>query len=85
MCVQVPRAPASVCNHWRLHPPGNPCAAQEHGPPCSAPLTPAFSALTGGDTSLWCPSLQEISATFHSLGAHSPALQPLGPTQHAGR
>ncbi|XP_065784942.1 protein FAM178B [Muntiacus reevesi] len=39
---------------------------------------------SGGDTSLWCPSLQEISATFHSLGAHSPALQPLGPTQHAG-
>ncbi|KAB0357397.1 hypothetical protein FD754_001553, partial [Muntiacus muntjak] len=58
-------------------------------PPRSAPAlfcppTPAFSALTGGDTSLWCPSLQEISATFHSLGAHSPALQPLGPTRHAG-
>nr|XP_020761706.1 protein FAM178B [Odocoileus virginianus texanus] len=39
---------------------------------------------SGGDTSLWCPSLQEISATFRSLGAQSPALQPLGPTQHAG-
>lgn len=54
-------------------------------PALFCPLTPAFSALTGGDTSLWCPSLQEISATFHSLGAHSPSLQPLGPTQHAGR
>ncbi|XP_069436686.1 protein FAM178B isoform X1 [Ovis canadensis] len=37
-----------------------------------------------GDTNLWCPSLQEVSATFHSLGAHSPALQPLGPIQHTG-
>ncbi|XP_044781528.1 protein FAM178B isoform X2 [Bubalus bubalis] len=37
-----------------------------------------------GDTNLWCPSLQEVSATFHSLGAHSPALRPLRPIQHTG-
>nr|XP_030694546.1 protein FAM178B [Globicephala melas] len=36
------------------------------------------------DTSLWCPSLQEVTAAFHSLGTHSPALQPPGPLQHDG-
>uniref|UniRef100_A0A8C3WH21 Coiled-coil SMC6 And NSE5 INteracting (CANIN) domain-containing protein n=1 Tax=Catagonus wagneri TaxID=51154 RepID=A0A8C3WH21_9CETA len=35
-------------------------------------------------TCLWCPSLQEVKAAFHSLGAHSPALRPLGPFQHSG-
>uniref|UniRef100_A0A8C6CPS5 Coiled-coil SMC6 And NSE5 INteracting (CANIN) domain-containing protein n=1 Tax=Moschus moschiferus TaxID=68415 RepID=A0A8C6CPS5_MOSMO len=37
-----------------------------------------------GDSNLWCPSLQEVSATLHSLGAHSLALQPLGPIEHTG-
>ncbi|XP_047637473.1 protein FAM178B isoform X4 [Phacochoerus africanus] len=37
------------------------------------------------DTYLWCPSLQEVTAAFHSLGARSPALHPLGPFQHSGR
>ncbi|XP_026984428.1 protein FAM178B [Sagmatias obliquidens] len=36
------------------------------------------------DTSLWCPSLQEVTAAFHSLGTHSPALQPPGPLQRDG-
>uniref|UniRef100_A0A8D0Q2V3 Coiled-coil SMC6 And NSE5 INteracting (CANIN) domain-containing protein n=1 Tax=Sus scrofa TaxID=9823 RepID=A0A8D0Q2V3_PIG len=36
------------------------------------------------DTYLWCPSLQEVTAAFHSLGARSPALHPLGPFQHSG-
>ncbi|XP_070330588.1 protein FAM178B isoform X2 [Odocoileus virginianus] len=54
---------------------------RDHPVPAIKPMSPA---LAGGDTSLWCPSLQEISATFRSLGAQSPALQPLGPTQHAG-
>ncbi|PNI88829.1 FAM178B isoform 1, partial [Pan troglodytes] len=37
------------------------------------------------DKHLWCPSLQEVREAFHSLGAHSPALYPLGPFWHGGR
>uniref|UniRef100_F7I216 Family with sequence similarity 178 member B n=3 Tax=Callithrix jacchus TaxID=9483 RepID=F7I216_CALJA len=37
------------------------------------------------DMHLWCPSLQEIREAFHSLGAYSPALYPLGPFWHSGR
>ncbi|XP_054331889.1 protein FAM178B isoform X1 [Pongo pygmaeus] len=37
------------------------------------------------DKHLWCPSLQEVREAFHSLGAHSPALYPLGPLWHGGR
>uniref|UniRef100_A0A8C7B804 Coiled-coil SMC6 And NSE5 INteracting (CANIN) domain-containing protein n=1 Tax=Neovison vison TaxID=452646 RepID=A0A8C7B804_NEOVI len=32
--------------------------------------------LSDGDKQWWCPSLQEVMETFHSLGAHSPALDP---------
>uniref|UniRef100_A0A2K6DHE7 Family with sequence similarity 178 member B n=1 Tax=Macaca nemestrina TaxID=9545 RepID=A0A2K6DHE7_MACNE len=39
----------------------------------------------GEDMHLWCPSLQEVREAFHSLGAHSPALYPLGPFWHGGR
>ncbi|XP_009182955.1 protein FAM178B isoform X2 [Papio anubis] len=39
----------------------------------------------GEDVHLWCPSLQEVREAFHSLGAHSPALYPLGPFWHGGR
>ncbi|XP_012582858.1 PREDICTED: protein FAM178B [Condylura cristata] len=34
-----------------------------------------------GDVHLWCPSLQDINDTFHRLGAHNPAVYPLGPIQ----
>ncbi|XP_012497329.1 PREDICTED: protein FAM178B [Propithecus coquereli] len=37
------------------------------------------------DMRLWCPSLQEVMEAFHSLGAHIPALCPLGPFQHGSR
>lgn len=66
---------------WSPWPRRGPSAAR----PVLPPNTPTFFGLTDGDTNLWCPSLQEVSATFHSLGAHSPALQPLGPIQHTGR
>ncbi|XP_062935018.1 protein FAM178B isoform X1 [Cynocephalus volans] len=36
------------------------------------------------DMRLWCPSLREVMKVFHSLGAHSPALYPLGSFQHGG-
>ncbi|XP_027959648.1 protein FAM178B [Eumetopias jubatus] len=38
-----------------------------------------------GDKRWWCPSLQEVIETFHSLGAHSPALGPEGPCQPSER
>ncbi|XP_036910937.1 protein FAM178B [Sturnira hondurensis] len=38
-----------------------------------------------GDVRMWCPSLREVIEVFHSLGAHSPALYPLGPSQHRER
>ncbi|KAG3268068.1 hypothetical protein H1C71_035651 [Ictidomys tridecemlineatus] len=37
------------------------------------------------DMRLWYPSLQEVMEAFHSLGAHNPALYPLGPFQHGSR
>ncbi|XP_045404859.1 protein FAM178B isoform X1 [Lemur catta] len=37
------------------------------------------------DMHLWCPSLPEVMEAFHSLGAHIPALYPLGPFQHGSR
>ncbi|XP_006166631.1 protein FAM178B isoform X1 [Tupaia chinensis] len=37
------------------------------------------------DMHLWCPSLQEVTEAFYSLGAYSPSLYPLGPFQHSGR
>lgn len=52
---------------------------------CALPNPPPFLGLTDADTSLWCPSLQEVTAAFHRLGTHSPALQPPGPLQHDGR
>ncbi|KAF6103305.1 family with sequence similarity 178 member B [Phyllostomus discolor] len=38
-----------------------------------------------GDVCMWCPSLREIIEVFHSLGAHSPALYPPGPSQQSER
>nr|XP_035929636.1 protein FAM178B isoform X2 [Halichoerus grypus] len=38
-----------------------------------------------GDKRWWCPSLQEVMETFHSLGACSPALGPEGPCQPSER
>nr|XP_012417735.1 PREDICTED: protein FAM178B isoform X1 [Odobenus rosmarus divergens] len=38
-----------------------------------------------GDKRWWCPSLQEVMETFHSLGAHSPALGREGPCQPSER
>ncbi|XP_032207851.1 protein FAM178B isoform X7 [Mustela erminea] len=35
--------------------------------------------LSDGDKLWWCPSLQEVMETFHSLGARSPALDPSQP------
>ncbi|XP_040849282.1 protein FAM178B [Ochotona curzoniae] len=35
------------------------------------------------DMHLWCPSLQEITEVFRSLGADSPALYPMEPYQHS--
>ncbi|XP_073906300.1 protein FAM178B isoform X1 [Castor canadensis] len=37
------------------------------------------------DMHFWYPSLEEVMEAFHSLGAHNPALYPLGPFQHGGR
>uniref|UniRef100_A0A8C9DTA9 Coiled-coil SMC6 And NSE5 INteracting (CANIN) domain-containing protein n=1 Tax=Prolemur simus TaxID=1328070 RepID=A0A8C9DTA9_PROSS len=37
------------------------------------------------DMHLWYPSLPEVIEAFHSLGAHIPALYPLGPFQHGSR
>ncbi|XP_047378531.1 protein FAM178B isoform X2 [Sciurus carolinensis] len=34
---------------------------------------------------LWHPSLQEVMEAFHGLGAHNPALYPLGPFQPGSR
>lgn len=45
---------------------------------------PSF-VLTDEDMRLWHPSLQEVMEAFHSLGAHNPALYPLGPFQHGSR
>ncbi|XP_049507362.1 protein FAM178B isoform X2 [Panthera uncia] len=38
-----------------------------------------------GDKHWWCPSLQEVTEVFHSLGACSPALGLREPCQHSGR
>ncbi|XP_045301763.1 protein FAM178B isoform X2 [Leopardus geoffroyi] len=38
-----------------------------------------------GDKHWWCPSLQEVTEVFHSLGARSPALGLREPCQHSGR
>ncbi|GAB5569559.1 protein FAM178B isoform X5 [Prionailurus iriomotensis] len=38
-----------------------------------------------GDKHWWCPSLQEVTEVFHSLGARSPALGLREPRQHSGR
>uniref|UniRef100_A0A8D2CUL4 Coiled-coil SMC6 And NSE5 INteracting (CANIN) domain-containing protein n=1 Tax=Sciurus vulgaris TaxID=55149 RepID=A0A8D2CUL4_SCIVU len=37
------------------------------------------------DMRLWHPSLQEVMEAFHGLGAHNPALYPLGPFQPGSR
>ncbi|KAM9212102.1 protein FAM178B [Dugong dugon] len=42
------------------------------------------SLLGEGDIHVWCPTLQEIIEVFHSLGAQSPALYPVGPHQRGG-
>ncbi|XP_044118157.1 protein FAM178B-like [Neovison vison] len=41
--------------------------------------------LSDGDKQWWCPSLQEVMETFHSLGAHSPALDPSQPGGRSSR
>ncbi|XP_025788546.1 protein FAM178B [Puma concolor] len=38
-----------------------------------------------GDKHWWCPSLQEVTEVFHSLGACSPALGLREPRRHSGR
>ncbi|KAI5224462.1 hypothetical protein MUG91_G242n34 [Manis pentadactyla] len=32
---------------------------------------------------MWCPSLQEVTEAFYSLGALSPAVYHVGPCQHS--
>jgi hypothetical protein len=47
-------------------------------------ILPSFD-LTDEDMHFWYPSLEEVMEAFHSLGAHNPALYPLGPFHHGGR
>uniref|UniRef100_A0A8B7TZE2 Protein FAM178B-like n=1 Tax=Castor canadensis TaxID=51338 RepID=A0A8B7TZE2_CASCN len=44
-----------------------------------------ITQLSDEDMHFWYPSLEEVMEAFHSLGAHNPALYPLGPFHHGGR
>ncbi|EPQ05228.1 Protein FAM178B [Myotis brandtii] len=80
---------SGLLSNLYLHRPGCPVPLlrwlfQELHTSPGPPLT-GRTASTDEDVRMWCPSTQEVMEVVCSLGTHSPALCPQGPSPHGRR